>query len=165
MRQKAEELFATKDYPGAARAYEELAEILNASNIPGVPYVIMQAGHSRILSGQTQLGMEHFKMGLSLLATQGEWVRFLRNRIRATNELRLLGLENEADIINSYFSEKVPAGMENVDLSVPIDDQKQERLPVKCQSCGAPLVENEVTWVDDVSAKCPYCGSINRKER
>ena len=164
MSQKADELFATKDFQGAARAYEELAEIINASSRPGAAYAIIQAGHARILSGQISIGMDHFKMGLSQFVAEGKWVKFLRNRIRATNQLHMLGLNDEANIINSYLDERIPAGMENVDLSISIDDKKQSRLPVKCDSCGAPLVEFEITWVDEASAKCPYCGSINRKE-
>ncbi len=37
-------------------------------------------------------------------------------------------------------------------------------LPAKCPSCGAPARADEVTWIDDRSAECCYCGSVIQAE-
>ena len=37
-------------------------------------------------------------------------------------------------------------------------------LPPKCPSCGATARADEVTWIDDRSAECCYCGSVIQAE-
>lgn len=33
-------------------------------------------------------------------------------------------------------------------------------LPRTCPSCGSPVRPNEVTWLDDKTAECAYCGQV-----
>ena len=37
-------------------------------------------------------------------------------------------------------------------------------LPARCPSCGAPARPDEVTWIDDRTAECCYCGSVIQAE-
>ncbi|HSH04728.1 MAG TPA: hypothetical protein VLL52_19610 [Anaerolineae bacterium] len=38
------------------------------------------------------------------------------------------------------------------------------QLPEKCPRCMAPVLSDEVTWVDDTTATCSYCGGALRGE-
>jgi hypothetical protein len=41
---------------------------------------------------------------------------------------------------------------------------KQQVLPTHCPSCGAALNSREVTWLDEATAECLYCGGPVRAE-
>lgn len=167
--QRANELMAISDYPGAARAYEELAQAAKARTGPAAPHLYMQAGKARILAGQVPAGIAHIRQGLSLFAERGEWLKFHRNRRLAVEELLRLGLAVEADSLASYLSADIPEGVQEEDAKtrdiVGRVERRKAILPTKCQGCGAPLRSDEVEWVDEVSVECPYCGSISRSLR
>ena len=38
-----------------------------------------------------------------------------------------------------------------------VQQTRIRNLPSNCPSCGGPLSPSAVTWVDDVTALCPYC--------
>jgi hypothetical protein len=164
MLQRANELMAIEDYPGAARAFEELAQRSGARAGPAAPHLYMQAGKARILAGQVETGMVHIKQALALFAASGEWLRFCRNRRRAIDELDRLGLEEEARVLAAYLSDEIPAEVEEpLDLSDQIG-KPRANLPIQCMGCGAPLRSDEVDWVDENSAECTYCGTIARTQ-
>jgi predicted Zn-ribbon and HTH transcriptional regulator len=167
--QRANELMAISDFTGAARAYEELAQAAQARTGPAAPHLYMQAGKARLLAGQVPIGIVHIKQGLSLFAGRGEWLKFYRNRRRTVEELLRLGLNGETDALATYLSAELPAGIQEDEAKTRDNIGRVERrkavLPPKCQGCGAPLRSDEVEWVDEVSAECPYCGSISRSLR
>jgi len=166
MLQRANELMAINDYQGAANAFEELAQAAKARTGPAAPHLYKQAGRAHILAGQIPIGVENIKQALSLFAERGEWIKFQRTSNWAVKELRRLGLEVEANSLATYLSAEIPAGMkENEGAGIDNNERGEKRkgiLPGKCQGCGAPLRNDEVEWVDEVSAECPYCGSIAR---
>jgi hypothetical protein len=158
--QKANELMAIEDYPGAALAFEELAQRAMGRNGPAAPHLYLQAGTARILAGQTPTGVVHIKRALALFAARGEWQKFQRNRRRVVELLTGLGLSKEAKALETYLSGEVPDGVEeSPDPGMQINHTKAI-LPAKCLGCGAPLRSDEVDWVDENSAECPYCGTI-----
>lgn len=167
--QRANELMAIGDYPGAARAYEELARAARARTGPAAPHLYMQAGKACLLAGQAPVGMDHIQQGLSLFAERGEWIKFHRNRRRAVEELLRLGLNGEADSLSTFLSENIPEGIQENEAktrdAVGRVERRKAILPAKCQGCGAPMRSDEVEWVDEVSVECPYCGSISRSLR
>ena len=169
MLQRANELMAINDFAGAALAYEELAQAAKARMGPAAPHLYLQAGRARILAGQVPVGIVHIKQALSLFVERGEWEKFYRNRRRAVAELYRLELGEEANKLSSFLSDKIPDGMEEASQVGSIVTGRVERrkaiLPAKCQGCGAPLRSDEVEWVDEVSAECPFCGSIARSLR
>jgi hypothetical protein len=164
MLQRANELMAIEDYTGAARAFEELAKAASSRNGPAAPHLFLQAGRARILAGQVSSGMVLIQQALKLFAGSGEWLKFRRNRRRVVEELHRLGLEEEANSLTDYLAGEMPAGMETT-ADEPQDDPRpvaraRATLPTKCQGCGAPLRSDEVEWVDEMTAECPYCGTI-----
>ena len=167
--QRANELMAINDFSGAALAYEELAQAAKVRTGPAAPHLYIQAGRARILAGQVPIGIVHIKQGLSLFAEHGEWLKFHRNRRRTVEELHRLKLNEEADSLSTYLSADIPEGIKEDEAKtrdiVGRVERRKAILPVKCQGCGAPLRSDEVEWVDEVSAECPYCGSLSRSLR
>lgn len=167
--QRANELMAISDFSGAALAFEELAQAAKARTGPAAPHLFIQAGRARILAGQVLVGLDHLKQGLSLFAERGEWLKFHRNRKKMVEELHRLKLHGEAEALAIFFSADIPEGIKedetyNQEVAGRVERRKAI-LPVNCQGCGAPLRSDEVEWVDEVTAECPYCGSLSRSLR
>ena len=66
----------------------------------------------------------------------------------------------EAKEIEAYLKSTLPAGF----AGLPATEVEKRRpvLPTNCPGCGGPIRSDEVEWVDDVTAECPYCGSSVR---
>ncbi len=159
---RANELMAIGDYPGAAQAYEELARGAVGRNGQRAPILLIQAGRMRILADQVALGMKHLQQGLGFFADRGQWQRLRNSGQRIVAELSQRGLTEQARQIEETLKTRMPAGF------VPgpgIEPGKTKRvLPTNCHGCGGPLHADEVEWMDEITAECPYCGSAVRAE-
>ena len=154
--QRANQLMASGDHAGAARAYSELARGAESRFPQRAPLLFMAAGRAALYSGQTQAGMEHLRHGLSLLSAQGRIPRMRAFGQRAIDELRTRDLNAEADeiagLLNAYHPKDIPPA-----------PTKRPILPTHCPACGGAVHPDEVEWLDDVSAECAYCGSPVRE--
>jgi DNA-directed RNA polymerase subunit RPC12/RpoP len=164
--QRANELMAIEDYTAAVRAFEELANAASARNGPAVPHLYLQAGRANFKAGQVVSGMSQIELALKIFAERGEWLKFQRNRRRIVKELRMTGLENEANSLANFLEEQLPAEVKSIGDEPRNDPRPVARaratLPTKCPECGAPLRIDEVDWMDENTAECPYCGNITR---
>jgi len=154
--QEANFAFDKGEYGLAAELFEKIAATAAARGGPRAPLFYLQAGRARLFAGQTVLGMPSIKRGLDLLSRQGLFLRLRRVRRRLIHELHERGLEKEAAEIESWaispedsLSEPEPP---EVEVNRPI-------LPTHCPSCGAAVRPDEVEWLDEVTARCAYCGS------
>jgi hypothetical protein len=157
---------AIEDYTGAARAFEELAKAASSRNGPAVPHLYIQAGRANIKAGYVASGMSQIELALKVFAERGEWFKFQRIRNRVAEELRKNGLENEANTIINFMEEQLPSEIKSSGGEPSGDPRPVARaratLPPRCQECGAPLRIDEVDWVDENTAECPYCGNLTR---
>ncbi len=159
--QRANELMASGDYPGAAAAFEQAAQGAVARGGPRAPWLLIQAGRMRILAGQVPAGMAHLQQGLTLIATHGNWQRLFAAGGRVAGELKSRGLTGEAAQIEALVKEKLPTGFKP---AAGAAGQPRPVLPTNCPGCGAPVRGDEADWIDTVTAECPYCGSPVRAE-
>lgn len=159
--QHANQLMANADYPGAAAAFEDLAQRAEERGGPRAPFLFLQAGRAYVLAGQTATGMAHFKHGLSLLAKTQRYNLFYRAGTRLSQELKARGLEQEAQEISTLINANNPAIAE-----MPVDPLLKPAavLPTHCPACGGPVRSDEVDWIDKVTAECPFCGSPIRAQ-
>jgi predicted RNA-binding Zn-ribbon protein involved in translation (DUF1610 family) len=162
MLQRANELMAIEDYPGAARAYEELAKMAKERGGPASPYLYIQAGRAHIRAGNVSIGISLLNEGLQIFANANEWIKFLRNRRKVVDELNLLGLQKEANALFNINPGEIPGGLETLMGTPRTVANTSAVLPTKCLGCGAPLRKDEVEWIDEMTAECPYCGNIAR---
>ena len=162
--QRANQLMAAGDYSGAAAAFEEMARGAVARNGPRAPIFLIQAGRARILTGQVPAGMAHIKQGLSLFAARGQWPELHRAGTRAVAELNQSGLTAEARQIEDYLKATLPPMPGGYLGPAAPAERRKPVLPTNCPGCGGPVRADEVEWVDDSTAACPYCGSAVRGE-
>ena len=163
--QRANELMAIGNYNGAAVAFEGLARGAEARGGPRAPHLYLQAGRARLLAGQAAAGMGHIKHGFALFAASQQWPALHRTGQLMVAFLTERGLAKEAQEISDYLKATLPP--------VPVSDfgsqaapgeRAKPLLPTTCPCCGGPIRADEVEWVDEVTAECPYCGSAVRGE-
>ena len=154
--QEANFAFDKGEYGRAGELFEQIAETTSARGGRRAAWFYLQAGRSRILAGQTALGMPSLKRGLELLARHGRFLRLHRTGGRVIAELRERGLKNEASEIEAWLASNMTSAPS---FDSPEAPAKRPILPTHCPSCGAAVRPDEVEWLDDVTAECAYCGS------
>jgi hypothetical protein len=160
--QRANQLMAAGQYAAAAEIFEQFARGALDRNGPRAPWFSLQAGRARILAGQVPVGMAHLQQGLSLFAARGQWQKLHNGGMRCITELNARGLTAEAKQIEDYIKATLPGGF----VAGPGAGAEKPKpiLPTHCPGCGGPVRSDEVEWVDEATAECPYCGSVVRAE-
>ena len=152
----ANRLYADGQFLEAAAAFEELAHGAELRGIPQAAQLYMTAGRCRLELRQPDLAVKNFKRGLSMLAGQGRPIHIQRAAQHCISDLSKKGYLQEASemmhLLNEYSPEAVE--IEKPETALPI-----VHLPAVCPSCGGTLRSDEVDWIDDNSAECPWCGS------
>jgi hypothetical protein len=161
--QRANQLMASGQYSEAAGIFEQFARGAQARNGPRAAWFFLQAGQARLQAGQVQEGMTHLQRGLSLFAGRGQFQRLYHAGKRFVAELKARGLTAEAQQIEATLTVNLPVGFvpgpgSGAEKSMPL-------LPTNCPGCGGNLRSDEVEWVDELTAECPYCGSAVRAQR
>src|SRR5262245_15486839 len=94
--QEANLAFDKGEYGRAAELFEQIAQGADARGGPRAPLFHLQAGRSRILAGQTSLGMPSLDRGLELLAQRRQYQRLQNAGQRVIAELQERGQAKEA---------------------------------------------------------------------
>ena len=145
--------FDKGEYGRAGELFERLAETAASRGGPRAPIFYLKAGQSRILAGQTSLGIPSLKRGLVLLLEREQFSRLHNAGARVVLELTERGLSREASEIENWLKTVLPSQTSFVTAA------ERPLLPSHCPSCGAGVRPDEVEWLDDVTAECAYCAS------
>lgn len=159
--QRANELLGGGDYTGAAQAFENLARDAQARGLPRAGHLFLRAGRCHLLAGQILPGMADLKQGLTLLASRRDSSDVFAIGQRIITELEQTGFPAQAGEIRAWLNGAVPGSTGSPGPGSP---PRRALLPTACPSCGGPLFSNEVDWVDETTAQCPYCGGGVRGE-
>jgi hypothetical protein len=189
--QRANELMAAGDYNGASAAFEQLARGAEGRGGPRAPDLYIQAARARFRAGQSAVAMEHAKHALALLAARQQWDALQKRGQNMVTFLTNHGLKQQAQEISAHLKETLAASPlgnlggqaapaesmgnygEQASPAAPIGRfgaqvwqaaKPKPRLPTVCPGCGGPLHSDELDWVDEITAECPYCGSPVRAE-
>ena len=155
--QEANLAFDKGEFGRAADKYEQIAHVADDRGGPRAPLFYLQAGRSRVLAGQTALGIPSLKRGLEIFAERKQFQRLDHFGSRTVHELYDHGCSNEASELETWIKSVLP---EPLMVTNPV---KQPMLPMHCPSCGAPVRPDEVEWLDESTAECGYCGSPVRE--
>jgi hypothetical protein len=154
---RANHLLEVGQHTNAAVLFERLArEGLDRDFAHQAPFLWLQAGRARLLSGDPQAGVEHLREGLSWLARQGRWRALRRAGPRVVDDLLRLDQPGASQELIAWL-ETLLQGHEPLPGDSPTP-ASLPRLPVQCPHCGAPVRSNEVDWLDKATAECVYCG-------
>ncbi len=160
--QRAHEFVARGDFASAAILFEQIAREAESHQGLRAPFLFVQAGVARIKLGQSAVGTNHLKHGLSLFIDSGQFIQLYRLGSRAVRELKARGMNKEAQDIAAIVHSNMPARAEMPTERGP--NPALVSLPRHCVSCGGPLHADEVEWVDTTTCNCPYCGSPARRK-
>lgn len=161
--QRANELMAAGDYPGAATAFEHLARAAEGRGGPRAPIFHLQAGRAHVLANQTTASMQSFKHASDLFAQRGQFPQLHQTGARIVSELAERGLTKEAAEVDAWVKALLPP-KSTYAFTPPEMPAKRPILPTHCPACGAPVRPDEVEWLDDATAECVFCGSPVRQE-
>lgn len=120
----------------------------------------LQASRCMLNGGDTAEAVARARTGLNWLVQAGRGHRAAMSLRMAADALRAKGHAAEAAALEKEFASLAQAAGE------PAEDEPAAhgRLPTKCSNCGGPLRPDDVDWIDDATAECPYCGSGVRAE-
>jgi|WetSurMetagenome_2_1015567.scaffolds.fasta_scaffold23630_4 hypothetical protein len=157
---KANELMATGQYAPAAKIFGQLGEAAVSRNGPRAPWFFLQGGQAWISANELQKGMADLKKGFDLFANRGQILRLFRVGRRTATELMSRGYEKEAGEVETYIKSILPAGF--IPDGGSVNHVSRALLPTNCPGCGGPIHPDEIEWMDQATAECPYCGSAVR---
>ena len=150
---RANELMESGHFAEASLEFEKIAQRADARRSTRAPLFHLRAGHAYILSRETTKGMEHIRKGLTSIAVKKHWEPLHRFGQRTIVELNELGLHQESEEIGTYLEITLPEKPEAQRASSHLS------LPTQCPSCGTPIRSDEITWIDQKTAECLYCGN------
>lgn len=154
----ANHLMQAGDYASAASIFTELADGAERRSIPRAGQYYLQAAHAWLKAGKTERALDHLHHGLDLLEQTGQQRRLTAIGPRIAAELREHDLSEEADKLEAHIRELQQT------VQVSQRPASGKTLPSTCSSCGGSLRADEVEWLNNQQAACPYCGSILERE-
>ena len=161
---QAHQLMSTDNYIDAGAIFERLARGAVVRGIPRAPFLFVQAGKAYLQGGEKPKGFTLVKHGLKLLADAGRWGELYRLGHRTLAVLEEMGFTEEKDRLADWLEEVLPENSEQVTEMKLQDKTKHPVLPTACPRCGGPIDPTVVSWRDDVTAECLFCGSMVRAE-
>ncbi|RME06812.1 MAG: hypothetical protein D6803_05540 [Anaerolineae bacterium] len=162
--QRAHRLMENGEYANAADLFVMLAQgAQDLGRTPQAARLFLQGGKACLLAGQRQRGRDLLHRGLDLLAQAGMWAKVHQAGERIVTELEGWGETEMADEFRQYLEKNLPESAE-VYRQRAKQQPARPSLPLHCPSCGGPVRPDEVEWLDDNTAECPYCGSGLRGE-
>lgn len=163
---KANQLYQQGKYEEAARLFNDLADRAGSRGNPKAPLLYVQTGKSYILAGNNSIGYEILLKGFGILVQQQRWHDLQRMGYRIISDLRQQGIEDVAKQIENWLEKNLVVQDSTSKISPDPDNFQKKRaiLPLSCLSCGAAVYPDEVTWVDEITVECNYCGNLIRGE-
>ncbi len=150
MLRRANRLMESGQY---AQAYPLLRRLAEGAVRHGMPAraasLYLRAALARLEMGGAQEAVAMARQAMHLLLGIGQ-----AGRVHALLPRIVEALEEKG-----YHDEAVTLRAELGTETAPPVPRKRGALPARCPSCGGPLRADEVSWIDDNSAECPYCGS------
>jgi hypothetical protein len=154
---QAQTLFQQEHFAAAAAIFEKLAGEADARGGPRAPRFFIQAGRSWLHARNITRGMPLLERGWNLALQSGRQAFLGRKGPLLVTEFIGLGLVQESNTVSAWLG-KIPV----LPDSPRAGPQKHPSLPLKCPSCGASVIPNQVDWLDEVTAECDFCGSLLR---
>lgn len=148
----------------AVEAADEFAQLAQEASARSQPRRAVQlhlrAGEAYAQAGRGEQALAQARAAIAIIrSVGGDWWA-TRMMARIVEGLRRAGLTAEAETLERELAGFAPSGEEESGPPMPA----RGRLPTHCPQCGGPLRSDEVEWIDDHTAECPFCGSAVRTE-
>ena len=152
---QAHSLEASGKYNEAAQLFARLSdETAKRGMNDRAGNLSLQAARCYANDGDGQTALARARNGLRLLTQAGREHRASVALTQAIDGLRARDFGAEADALQKEFANLLQ------EAETPAEaEPAPRRLPPKCVNCGGPIRADDVDWIDDATAECPYCGS------
>lgn len=102
-------------------------------------------------------GLSQARAGLQAFINAGLLEQASTAYARLLAGLRTNDLTAEVETLQKEFGAQL--GEAVTESQAQAEAQPRGQLPAKCPACNGPVRSDEVDWIDEQSAECPYCGS------
>lgn len=150
---RAQRLMETGQYAQAYPALKRLADGAARDETPvRAAHLYAQAARARMEMGGAPDATALAQRAVQLLAGAGQVNRASVLLARLIQALRTQGCH---DLAISLRAEVAALG----GSTPPVPPARQGVLPARCPSCAGMVRPDEVSWIDDRSAVCGFCGA------
>lgn len=167
----AQRLFEEGRYQEAAPIFERLAEGAAERGMwSRAGDLALQTARCYLEAGQVDLALQRGKQALQLYGRGGLIGKVQAVLPRMVQALEDRGYHAQAQALRAEVEARLedlpperraaPPGLGGRWPVFQRPGMAPRELPAQCPSCGAPVRPDEVTWLDQTSAECPYCGSV-----
>lgn len=150
----------------------EAAEIFaRISDLAGQKGEFIRASHLAERASQSFLqgsDLEHTlvqaRRAVRLSLQGGDLPHAVRLAHRILGELQDRGYNKESQALRAEFDAQLAQFGISLAGSPAASTAHTAKLPTQCPACLGPVRPDEVHWLDESSAQCPFCGTILRVE-
>ena len=147
-----------------AQAFPILKRLAEGAARHGMPiraaHLFIQAARARLEMGSAPDAVALAQHTIQLMHDAGK-DRQLRTLLpRMIQALEERGHHQQAITLRAHME----ALLDSQEALQPQESPPQRRLPTRCPACNGPVRADQVTWIDDRSAECVYCGSTLQAE-
>lgn len=146
----------------AGPLFTSVADALKHSNHPRrAANLYTRAAHAFADGINEQASLTYAREALALFTQYKMAGRALAFFTNITNKMTAKGMKAAAEVLQREYSAQIlpqPVGTR------PGKQPPHRLLPTSCPKCGAPIHGEDVTWVDDNTIECEYCGTLVRVE-
>jgi hypothetical protein len=159
---EANQLWASGHPAQAAASFAQIASVMQESQHPRrAANLHAQAARAFADAREPVRALEQARAALTLflqLQMPARAVQFFTN---ITHLMANQGLQSAAQALQTEFGARIAGLPAPQPASAP---ELRGRLPAACPKCGGPVRSDEVSWIDQTSAECIYCGAILQTE-
>ncbi len=158
---KANQMAGAGNPAGAAPLFAEVARELDAPRPRQAANLHARAAHAYADASRPQLALEQARAALNMFIQYQMAERTPVFYANITRKFSNKGMTGAATAIQNEFGGKVG--------SLPAQSQGPARpaarrgvLPTNCPKCGGPIHSDSVSWIDNQTVECEYCGTSIR---
>jgi hypothetical protein len=123
------------------------------------PYLLLQAAYCWLLAGRPERSRLPARQALSLFIATQNWAALRDSADLLITDMERMGYSQEAEEIRAILAQALAEHPAAFPSSQAAAKKFSPTLPPKCPFCGATLRSDQVTWIDETTAECAYCGS------
>ena len=157
---RAHKLFERGEHSNAAQLFEQQArDAADRGIFLPAAHLYLQAGRTRMLSGDIFSSEQLMRDGLRLLADRTDPDRLALSAIQLGTDLRGLGQGELETKLLTWVENEYKLDIQEIIRSKKISPV-QQRVPPRCSSCSAYLRSADIESLDTGQEVCVYCGSL-----
>jgi hypothetical protein len=160
---RANHLVDSGQHAEAGEVFARISTLAEQAGFPGrATHLAARAAHSFLEADDSENAMSYARRVMRLSISMGNVQQTIGLARRIVAELDAHGYTDLAEAfrkeVNQYLG-KLGLSLTDISAGEPGLSEQRGQLPSQCPACLGPVRSNEVTWIDQRSATCAYCGS------